>query len=430
MFPPGAKPLAKLLGKPLPAAVQKSHVASIIPSEISLPLKTTINSRMRTIWPMTAVNPISARTALAADGDCFARGIVTECIATATSSRLELSFGQKQRGRIGMPSTGSTILNRREALIKLLRLGGVAAGTAGLGLWLSERSQRPEPELALKLKRSHTVSADAALPEMAVIQGGDPEGLVRTALEELGGIRRFISRADVVLVKPNIGWDRTPEQAANTNPKVVAEIVRQCWNAGAKRVIVTDVSCNDPRRCFQRSGIAEASQHEGAEVILPDPGRFKSVDLQGELLRDWPVFDPFLNADKIINVPIAKHHSLTGTTLGMKNWYGILGGPRDQLHQNIHESLVDLADFIRPTLTLIDCYRVLIRNGPTGGNLDDVLLKKTLVAGTNPVALDAYVAKAYWNLEASSLPYLKMASQRGLGAYEFEKIRTRVRNSA
>ncbi|MGA7764858.1 MAG: DUF362 domain-containing protein [Candidatus Sulfotelmatobacter sp.] len=328
-----------------------------------------------------------------------------------------------------MPSTESAILNRREALIKLLRLGGVAAGTAGLGFWLSEQSQRPERELAVNLKRSHTVAADAAWPEMAVIQGDDPEQLVRTAIEELGGIHRFVSRADIVLVKPNIGWDRTPEQAANTNPRIVSEIVRQCWNAGAKRVIVTDVSCNDPRRCFQRSGIAEASRREGAEVVLPDPVRFKDVDLQGEVLRDWPVFDPFLNADKIINVPIAKHHSLTGTTLGMKNWYGILGGPRHQLHQKIHESLVDLADFIRPTLTIIDCYRVLIRNGPTGGNLDDVVLKKTLVAGTDPVALDAYVAKAYWNLEVSSLPYLKLASQRGLGTYEFGKIRTRVRSS-
>jgi uncharacterized protein (DUF362 family) len=336
---------------------------------------------------------------------------------------------QKQRGQSNMPSTEDAILNRREALIKLLRLGGVAAGTAGLGFWLSEHSQRPQAGLAINAKRSHTVADDPALPEMAVIQGEDPGELARIAIEELGGMRRFVSRADIVLVKPNIGWDRTPEQAANTNPILVAEIVRQCWNAGAKRVIVTDVSCNDPRRCFQRSGIAEAARHEGAEVILPDPARFKDVDLQGEILRDWPVFDPFLNADKIINVPIAKHHSLTGATLGMKNWYGILGGPRHQLHQKIHESLVDLADFVRPTLTMVDCYRVLMRNGPTGGNLEDVQLKKTLVAGTDPVALDAYVAKAYWDLEVSSLPYLKMASQRGLGTYDFAKIRTRARRS-
>ena len=326
-----------------------------------------------------------------------------------------------------LPAADAT-LNRRQALLKLLRLGGAAAGTAGLGLWLSQHSERPEAALAMNLRRSHTVAADPALPEMAVLQGGAPEQLARHAIEELGGMRRFVSRADVVLIKPNIGWDRTPEQAANTNPSVVAEVVRQCWDAGAKRVIVTDVSCNDPRRCFQRSGIAEVSRREGAEVILPDPARFKDVDLQGEVLRGWAVFDPFLNVDKIINIPIAKHHSLTGTTLGMKNWYGILGGPRHQLHQKIHESLVDLADFVRPTLTMIDCYRVLIRNGPTGGNLEDVLLKQTLVAGTDPVALDAYVAKAYWNLDVASLPYLQMAAQRGLGTYEFEKVRTRVKN--
>jgi uncharacterized protein (DUF362 family) len=276
-------------------------------------------------------------------------------------------------------------------------------------------------------KRGHTIAADPTLPEIAVITGDDPAQLTRQAVEELGGIRRFIARGDVVLVKPNIGWDRTPEQAANTNPDVVAEVIRQCSNAGAKRVIVTDVSCNDPRRCFQRSGIAEAARLAGAEVVLPDPAMFKEVDLQGEILRAWPVLDLFLNADKIINVPIAKHHSLTGTTLGMKNWYGMLGGPRHQLHQKIHESLVDLADFVRPTLTIVDCYRILARNGPTGGNLQDVILKKTLVAGTDPVALDAYVAKAYWNLEVSSLPYLKMAANRGLGTYEFEKVRTHVK---
>jgi uncharacterized protein (DUF362 family) len=323
-----------------------------------------------------------------------------------------------------------SVVSRREAMLKLLRVAGAGAGAAGLGLWLSEHSWRPETALAMAAKRGHTVAADPKLPEMAIIQGGDPTQLARQAVEQLGGMRRFISRGDIVLVKPNIGWDRTPEQAANTNPEVVAEIVRQCLNAGAKRVIVTDVSCNDARRCFQRSGIAEAAKLAGADVILPEPSRFKEVDLQGEVLHAWPVLDTFLNVDKVINIPIAKHHGLTGTTLGMKNWFGMLGGQRNELHQKIHEGLVDLADFVRPTLTIIDCYRILVRNGPTGGNLEDVLLKKTLVAGTDPVALDAYVAKAYWNMEVDALPYLKMAAKRGLGTYQFEKVRTRVKKLA
>lgn len=321
----------------------------------------------------------------------------------------------------------NAVLSRREALIQLLRVAGAGAGASGIALWLSKGTTRPEAPLAVAVKHGHAVPADSTLPEMAVIQGEDPALLARQAIEELGGIRRFVARGDVVLVKPNIGWDRTPEQAANTNPQVVAEIVRQSMDAGAKRVVVTDVSCNEPRRCFQRSGIAEAAQRAGAEVILPDPTKFREIDLQGEVLRAWPIFEPFLNADKVINVPIAKHHALTGTTLGMKNWYGILGGQRNQLHQRIHESLVDLADFMRPTLTMIDCYRILLRNGPTGGNLEDVLLKTTVVASTDPVAVDAYVARAFWNMELDAMPYLKLAAKRGLGIVEFEKLRTQIK---
>ena len=261
---------------------------------------------------------------------------------------------------------------------------------------------------------------------MVVAQGENPRALVQRALEELGGIRRFIARGDVVVVKPNIAWDRNPEQAANTNPEVVAEVVRLCHAAGASRVVVTDVSCNEPHRCFERSGIALAASAEGALLILPEERKFREVDLHGDVLKVWPVFEPFLAVDKIINIPIAKHHSLTGATLGMKNWYGVLGGQRQRLHQHIHESLVDLAEFMRPTLTILDAYRVLIRNGPTGGNLEDVVLKKTLLAGTDPVALDAYAAKAYWDLDYHKLRYLKLATDRGLGTMNFDMVRSRV----
>jgi len=323
-------------------------------------------------------------------------------------------------------SSKTQAISRREALVKVLRLGVIGAGITGLTTWLSGRNRRPVDAVFVNAKRSHTVAADARFPDVVITEGGEPTQLVQTALRELGGIERFISRNDVVLVKPNIGWDRTPEQAANTNPEIVAEIVRQCLSAGAKRVIVTDVSCNDARRCFQRSGIAAAARNAGAQVLLPDPSQFKEVDLEGEVLQTWQVFEPFLSADKIINIPIAKHHSLSGATIGMKNWFGMLGGMRAELHQRIHESLVDLADFVRPTLTVVDCYRVLMRNGPTGGSLADVELHKTLVAGTDPVAIDAYVAKRYWNLDVNALPYLKMASQRGLGSHEFDKVKSKL----
>jgi uncharacterized protein (DUF362 family) len=317
-------------------------------------------------------------------------------------------------------------LTRREALLQLLRVGGVAAGATGAAVWLSEHSSRPIPAQAEQARRDHRVPTDHAFPTMTVVQNGEPRALVAQALENLGGISHFVSRQDVVVLKPNIAWDRTPEQAANTNPDFVAEVVRQCWQAGAKRVIVTDVSCNEARRCFHRSGIQAAALAEHAEVILPDPELFREVDMGGVVLKTWPVFKPFLEADKIFNLPIGKHHELTGATLGMKNWYGILGGERNRLHQQIHQSLVDLANFMLPTLTLMDCYRVLLRNGPTGGNVEDTAVKKTIVAGTDPVAIDAYVAKAFWNLDAAQMPYLAMAAARGLGTVDFEKLQVKI----
>ena len=334
------------------------------------------------------------------------------------------------------PIESASGMTRREAMLNLLRLGVVGAGVTGAGVWLSERSLRPVPSRAEHARRDHRVAASAELPQMAIAQfavgnnsvavAGEPRELVKQALTDLGGMGRFVGRQDVVVVKPNIAWDRTPEQAANTNPEVVAEVVRQCWQAGAKRVMVTDVSCNEPRRCFQRSGIMAAARAEGAEVILPNPDMYSEVEMGGVALTTWPVFTPFLEADKVINLPIAKHHGLTGATLGMKNWYGILGGERNRLHQQIHQSLVDLANFMLPTLTLLDCYRILVRNGPTGGNLEDVELKKTLVAGTDPVAIDAYVAKAYWNIDPEKMPYLNMAAARGLGTVDFSSLRVKT----
>ncbi|MDZ7292721.1 MAG: DUF362 domain-containing protein [candidate division KSB1 bacterium] len=317
-------------------------------------------------------------------------------------------------------------ISRRDFITNLLRLGGLSAASVGMGAWLKSRSQRPQEQFIAGRAQRVAIPPDPNFPEMVVVYGRDPRQLIQRAVAELGGITRFIAPGEVVLIKPNIAWDRTPEQAANTNPQAVGEMVRLCRSAGAKTVIVTDVSCNDPRRCFQRSGIAEEASAAGAKVILPEKQGFKEIDFQGKVLNVWPVFAPFLEATKVINMAAAKHHSLTGVTLGMKNWYGIIGGRRSQLHQQINESIVDLADFMRPALTIIDAYRVLIRNGPTGGNLADVVMKNTIIAGTDPVALDAYAAKTYWDLDYHRLPFLKLAHERGLGNMHFSQVRSKV----
>ena len=275
--------------------------------------------------------------------------------------------------------------------------------------------------------RSYQIKLSETYPAMVTVTNGSPSQLVVEAMKALGGMQRFISRGDVVVLKPNIGWDRVPQQAANTNPEVVKKVAELCFDAGAKKVIVTDVSCNDARRCFQRSGIGPSAASVGATILLPEERKFRDYRLGGELLSVWPVYTPIIETDKIINLPIVKHHNLCHATMGLKNWYGILGGRRNQLHQNIDVGVADLANFLRPTLTILDAYRVLISNGPQGGNLDDVRMMKTIAAGTDPVAIDAFGATLL-GLQPEQLGYLKIAQQRGLGRMDFTRLNVKKIN--
>ncbi len=256
---------------------------------------------------------------------------------------------------------------------------------------------------------------------IAIVQGDSPAAITREALAAVGGIKRFIARGDKVMLKPNIGWDRTPELAACTNPDVVKTLVELCFEAGAKEVTVMDNTTNQAQRCYARSGIADAAKTAGAKVPYVNPYRLKKMALQGEWLKEWEVFTDFVEADKIINIPIAKHHSLCRLTMGMKNWLGAIGGARNQLHQKLDEAMVDLAAFFKPTLTVLDAYRILTRNGPQGGRTSDVRLQKTVVASVDPVAADT-VGASFFDIQPEELVYLGIANQRGLGEFNLEKL--------
>jgi len=266
----------------------------------------------------------------------------------------------------------------------------------------------------------------ASTADIALVEGENPAAITKEAVNLVGGMKRFVHRGDRVIIKPNIGWDRTPELAACTNPEVVRTLVEMSLEAGAKEVIVTDNSTNSPQRSFLRSGIEAAAKQAGAKVLLPNPYRLKRTALNGAWLKEWEVFTDFLEVDKIINVPIAKHHSLSKLTLGMKNWLGALGGARNQLHQKLDQALVDLAAFFKPVLTVMDAYRILVRNGPQGGRLSDVKLQKMVVAGVDPVAVDS-LAATFFDLKPEELPYLALAQDRGLGEINFERLRLEKR---
>lgn len=316
-------------------------------------------------------------------------------------------------------------LSRRELLQRLGAAGAVLGGAAALGRAVWDKGH---PGFGASTERALTRDyrlheAPRELPQLVVARNDpDPAALVRKAVDALGGMKRFISRGDIVVVKPNIGWDRTPIHAANTNPQVVAEVVRLVLDAGAKKVIVTDASCNEPNRCFQRSGIWKAAYDAGAEVVLPAAHRFRAMRLKGEVLNEWPVFTPLVNADKVINVPIAKHHNLARYTAAMKNWYGSIGGRRNRLHQNIDVSIADLAQFIQPTLTIVDANRVLLRNGPQGGNIADAKDMHTVIATTDQVAADAYGCQLIGRT-AAEIPYIVMGHERGLGTMRWQDLR-------
>jgi uncharacterized protein (DUF362 family) len=307
----------------------------------------------------------------------------------------------------------------------LLRLGASAAvlGFSGSVAALVHDRGRAARDGAQGegLVRDYRVSL-AAPTTMAIAKSAtDPAELVRRAVQALGGMKQFVSRGDIVAVKPNIGWDRMPVHAANTNPLVVAEVVRLAFEAGAKEVVVTDASCNEPNRCFQRSGIWRAAHALGATVILPSEHRFREMRLRGAVLDAWPIYTPLVNADKVINVPIAKHHNLARYTGAMKNWYGILGGRRNRLHQNIDLSIADLASFMRPTLTILDATRVLMRNGPQGGNIDDAKDMNQVIASIDQVACDAYGATLIGE-KPENIPYLKLAAERGIGHPDWQSL--------
>jgi len=258
-------------------------------------------------------------------------------------------------------------------------------------------------------------------PALVIARGSSPAQTTEMALEALGGIDRFISRGDVVLIKPNMAWDRTPELAANTNPELVATLVRSCLGAGAKEVKIFDNTCEDARRTYVRSGVMEAAKKAGGKVAYMDERRFREMEIKGEVLQKWEVYQEALEVDKMINVPILKHHSLARLTMGMKNLMGLIGGSRARLHWDLDPALVDLAAFFKPTLVVLDAVRILTRSGPQGGSVRYVKRGNTVAAGIDQVAIEALGAQLF-GVSPEEMDHIKLAHERGLGQMDLAKV--------
>lgn len=244
--------------------------------------------------------------------------------------------------------------------------------------------------------------------------------VTEAAIEGLGGLKRFVSKGDVVWVKPNIGWDRKPELAANTTPEVVATLVRLCFEAGAKVVKVGDNPCDIARKSYETSGIAEAVRPLGAEVVFLDRRRFRDTAIKGERVKTLAMYPAILDCDLVINVPIVKHHGLAKATMCMKNYLGVMDNRRP-FHQALPDCVADLTRYMKPRICVLDAMRILTAHGPKGGNPADVLVKGAVAAGIDIVALDAWGAEIMGK-KPSEIGTVVKGQEAGLGKMDYRSL--------
>jgi len=323
-------------------------------------------------------------------------------------------------------------LNRRDFLKK------TALATAGLtlaGCAKEVAGQSPTPFTAvtqspvLKENRQEDSQSAATQPTygdvyLAAARGEDIPEMVRRALAAIGGIERFVSSGADVIIKPNICTDYySYEYGATTNPLVVGTLATLALGAGASRVRVMDNPFGGTAvSAYKRSGIEGAVVSAGGMMEVMNKNKFRSAEIpEGKDIREWVFYQDILDADVVINVPIAKHHGTTGLTLGCKNLMGTILN-RGQIHANIHQRIADLVSRVRPALTMVDAVRTLMRGGPTGGSLDDVQLSNTIIASADIVAADAYAATLF-DKSGSDIGYIQTAADMGLGTLDLGSIK-------
>ena len=282
--------------------------------------------------------------------------------------------------------------------------------------------------LALTLAGKPVLISAQEKIDLAVISG-DPGAATRKALEILGGISRFVKRGQKVVLKPNMSFARPPESGSNTHPDVVVAVARACIEVGASQVLVLDYTLGRPEPCLERSGIREACKNiKNVYVLAPHEKKFfKEIKVaQGKAMDRIEVLKDVLESDVLISLPVAKSHSATGISMGLKGLMGLIWD-RQSFHDkyNINEAIADMASVIKPHLTLLDATRALVSGGPAGPG--EVVKPNLVIAGTDPVAVDSLgVSVAPWygqNFKGKQVEHLLAAHQRGLGEIDPERLK-------
>ncbi|MDR1883900.1 MAG: DUF362 domain-containing protein [Prevotella sp.] len=264
--------------------------------------------------------------------------------------------------------------------------------------------------------------------DMAAVMGGEADVMFKRAIAEMGGMGKFIKKGWKVVVKPNIGWDKTPEQSGNTNPKLVTEIIRQCFSAGAKEVSVFDHTCDDWIKCYKNSGIEAAAKAAGAKVLpAHEESYYRAVELpNGKKLKSTKIHEAILDCDAWINVPVLKHHGGANLTISMKNYMGIVWDRRIFHRSDLQQCIADVCTYPKkPVLNIVDAYRIVKTNGPQGRSTADVSNPKGLFISQDIVAVDTAAAKFFNQVREMPLEHvghLAGGQAHKLGTMDIDKL--------
>lgn len=278
---------------------------------------------------------------------------------------------------------------------------------------------------------AQSLPASAGGCDLVAVMGGEPAEMFRKAIAEFGGIGQFVKAGQKVVVKPNIGWDKVPELAGNTNPELVVEIIRQCFDAGAKEVVVFDHTCDDWRKCYKNSGIEDAAKAAGAKVMpAHEESYYREVDLpRGKSLKKAKIHSAILDCDVWINVPILKNHGGAKMTISMKNHMGIVWD-RGFFHRNdLQQCIADICTINKPAvLNVVDAYRIMKTNGPRGKSAADVVTTKSLFMSTNIVAVDTAATKFFNQIESMPLEvvgHLAKGEELKVGTMDIDSLKVK-----
>lgn len=259
--------------------------------------------------------------------------------------------------------------------------------------------------------------------DLVAVKGNEPDIMFDKGIEFLGGMRSFIKKGQSVVIKPNIGWDVSPDRAANTNPVLIKRIIKHCYEAGAKDVYVFDHTCDNWIRCYSNSGIERAVKDAGGKMVPANSeSYYQEVKIKGtKKIKKALVHELLLSSDIFINVPILKDHDSAGLTISMKNLMGTVWD-RGFWHRNdLHRCIGEFPAFRKPDLNIVDAYYVMKRNGPRGVSKNDLIEIKSQIISTDIVAADAAAAKLF-GMNPDNISYIKIADQMKIGTKDLTKL--------